>query len=200
MSLEVFISTYGYAAIAIGTLFEGETILVLAGFATHQGYLKLPWVVFYGFLGTLCGDQLAFYLGRLKGTKVLEKRPYWRSRSEWVFDLMRSHQSLLLLGFRFLYGFRTITPFLLGASRISPMRFLILNILGAFFWAVLIGVSGYLFGHVVELFLGKLKRYELYLFITLAVIGAIIWSVHWFRRHKASVKTDPKKMMYTAFR
>ncbi len=193
MSLEVLISTYGYAAITIGTFFEGETILVLAGFATHQGYLKLLWVVVYGFLGTLCGDQLYFYLGRIKGTTVLEKRPYWKSRSAWVFDLMRRHQLLILLGFRFLYGFRTITPFLLGASHISPVRFLVLNILGAFLWAVLIAVCGYLFGHVVELFLGKLKRYESYLFLALAVIGAIIWSVHWFRRHKARVKTNLKK-------
>jgi membrane protein DedA with SNARE-associated domain len=194
MSLEVLISTYGYAAVAIGTFFEGETILVLAGFATHQGYLKLPWVVFYGFLGTLCSDQFAFYLGRAKGTKVFEKRPYWRYRSEWVFDLMRRHQSLLILGFRFLYGFRTITPFLLGASHISPVRFLVLNILGAFLWAVLIGVSGYMFGHVVELFLGKLKRFETYLFLMLAAIGAIVWSVHWIRRHKVAGKpTEPRK-------
>jgi membrane protein DedA with SNARE-associated domain len=194
MSFEVLISTYGYAAIAIGTLLEGETILILAGFATHQGYLKLPWVVFYGFLGTLCGDQLTFYLGRAKGMKVLDQRPYWRSKSKRVFDLMRRHQSLLALGFRFLYGFRTITPFLLGASDMSPVRFLALNILGAFLWAVSIAVSGYLFGHVVELFLGKLKRYELYLFITLAVLGSIVWSVHWFRNHKvAGMSAEPKK-------
>ncbi len=156
----------------------------MAGFATHQGYLKLPWVVFFGFLGTLCGDQLTFYLGRVKGLKVLDKRPYWKSKSQRVFDLMRRHQSLLALGFRFLYGFRTLTPFLLGASDVSPVRFLVLNILGAFLWAVSITVSGYLFGHVVELFLGKLKRYELTLFITLAILGAVVWSVHWFRRHK----------------
>ena len=69
---------------------------------------------------------------------------------------------------------------------VSPVRFLVLNIIGALLWAVSIAVSGYLFGHVVELFLGKLKRYELTLFITLAVIGALVWSVHWFRSHKAA--------------
>ena len=41
MSLEALISHYGYAAVAIGTFFEGETILVIAGFASHQGYLAL---------------------------------------------------------------------------------------------------------------------------------------------------------------
>jgi membrane protein DedA with SNARE-associated domain len=194
MSFEALIVTYGYAAIAIGTLFEGETILVLAGFAAYQGYLKLPWVVFYGFLGTLCSDQLTFYLGRFQGTKILDKRPYWRSKAKWVFDLMRRRQTWLILGFRFLYGFRTITPFLLGAAKIAPLPFLALNIIGAFLWAVVIAVSGYLFGHVVELFLGKLKRYELVLFIALILIGATVWSLHWFRNHKAAgMSTESKK-------
>jgi membrane protein DedA with SNARE-associated domain len=58
MSAETAISTYGYVAIAIGGFFEGETILVLAGFAAHRGHLHLPWVIVWGFLGTLCGDQL----------------------------------------------------------------------------------------------------------------------------------------------
>ncbi|SPD74464.1 hypothetical protein PITCH_A230150 [uncultured Desulfobacterium sp.] len=37
MSLEEIISTYGYAAIVAGTFFEGETILVIGGFAAHRG-------------------------------------------------------------------------------------------------------------------------------------------------------------------
>ena len=38
--LEHYIETYGYLAVMIGTFLEGETILVLAGFAAHQGYLQ----------------------------------------------------------------------------------------------------------------------------------------------------------------
>jgi len=194
MSPEALISTYGYAAVLIGTFLEGETILVLAGFATHQGYLELLWVVFYGFLGTLCSDQIIFYLGRAKGTKVLEKRPYWRSKSKKVFDLIYRHQLFLILGFRFLWGFRTVTPILLGASNVSPLRYLVLNIIGAFIWAAVIGGSGYLFGHVVESFLGNIKHYELRLFIILVVFGALLGGAKWFRRHKATgLTTETKK-------
>jgi membrane protein DedA with SNARE-associated domain len=189
VSLETLVSTYGYPAIVIGTFFEGETILVLAGFAAHRGYLELPWVVICGFLGTLCGDQLYFYLGRTEGTKFLEKRPHWRFRSQRVFDLLQRHQVLLVLGFRFLYGLRTVTPFLLGATGISITRFLILNTLGGLLWAISVGVSGYLFGRVLELLIGDIKRYELGLFAALAVIGAVVWSVHRFRRQKAARQT-----------
>lgn len=184
MSLETLISIYGYPAVAIGTFFEGEVILILAGFATHRGYLSLLWVIVCAFLGTLCGDQFYFHLGRLKGTKFLDKRPHWKARSARVFSLLHRHKLLLVLGFRFVYGLRTITPFLLGTSGISSLHFFIWNTLGACVWAILIGVSGYLFGHVFELLIGDIERYELYLFIALAVIGAIIWSIHRFRRKK----------------
>ena len=64
MDLQSIIENYGYAAILIGTFLEGETILVLAGLAAHQGCLVLTWVILAAFMGSLCGDQLFFYLGR----------------------------------------------------------------------------------------------------------------------------------------
>ena len=64
MTLQSLIDTYGYLAILVGTFFEGETILVLGGFAAYRGYLHLPWVIIAAFVGSLCGDQLFFFLGR----------------------------------------------------------------------------------------------------------------------------------------
>jgi len=91
MSLEELISTYGYAAVGIGAFLEGETVLVLGGFAAHRGYLELPWVIVCAFFGTLFGDQLYFYIGRTKGKSVIEKRPHWKSKSERVFSLLDKH-------------------------------------------------------------------------------------------------------------
>ena len=64
MTLESIVDTYGYLAVLLGTFLEDETILVLGGFAAHRGYLALPWVIVAAFLGSLCGDQLFFFLGR----------------------------------------------------------------------------------------------------------------------------------------
>ncbi len=186
MSPEELIATYGYAAVGIGTFFEGETILILGGFAAHRGYLELPWVIVCAFLGTLSGDQLYYYIGRIKGKTLLDKRPHWKSRSEKVFSLLDSHQFWLILGFRFLYGLRTVTPFIIGASRISPIRFLFLNILGASTWAIVIGVLGYLFGHTLEIFIGDIKRYELLFFAVVAGAGIVIWLTHLLRKRSAN--------------
>lgn len=178
MSLEELISTYGYAAIGIGTFLEGETILILGGFAAHRGYLELPWVIFYAFLGTISGDQLFYYIGRVKGMSVIEKRPHWKARSEKALGLLNRYQVWLIIGFRFIYGLRTVTPFLIGASNYSPTRFMIFNMVGAFLWSVIIGVLGYLFGSALEIMIADIKKYELLVFVVLAIIGTIIWLIH----------------------
>ena len=43
--MEDFLAHWGYLAVLIGTFFEGETVPVLAGFASHQGYLHLDGVI-----------------------------------------------------------------------------------------------------------------------------------------------------------
>ena len=52
MSLEYLVTTYGYPVIAIGTFLEGESILVLGGFAAHSGYLELPRFMGSRFMGS----------------------------------------------------------------------------------------------------------------------------------------------------
>jgi len=191
MTLEELVSTYGYAAIAVGTFLEGEMILVLGGFAAHRGYLDLSWVIACAFAGSVFGDQLYFHIGRAQGPGLLARRPGWQARAERVFRLLHAHQVWLILGFRFIYGLRTVTPFLLGAGRVSPVRFLVLNVIGGFAWAVAFGVLGYVFGEAMELVLGDLRRYELRAFLALAVAGALAWAVRVLWRRRAERPRPP---------
>ena len=180
MSLEQLISTYGYYAVGIGAFIEGETVLVLGGLSAHRGYLELPWVIFWAFLGSFVGDQAYFYLGRTRGVRLLESRPQWQARSEQVMALLHKHQIVFILGFRFIYGLRTVTPFLIGAAGLSAPRFFLLNFAGAVTWAVVIASMGYFFGVALESMLAELKRYEIHIFALLAAIGLAVWLVRSF--------------------
>ena len=62
MDINNLISQYGYAALVIGSVAEGETITLLGGVAAHQGLLKFWLVVISVALGGMIGDQL-HYLG-----------------------------------------------------------------------------------------------------------------------------------------
>jgi len=183
--MESIVDTYGYMALLIGTFLEGETILVMGGFAAHQGYLHLPWVIAAAFVGTLCGDQLCFYLGRCHSQALLARRPLWQPKIARVNGLMERYQYPLLLGFRFLYGLRTVIPFVSGMSRIPTVLFVSLNIVGALVWAILIGTSGYLFGSAVQTVITDIKHYELELFASIGIVGFFIWFLYFRGRKKA---------------
>lgn len=99
--MEAYIEHFGYLAVLIGTLLEGETVLVLAGFAAHRGYLDLYWVIAAAFAGTLCGDQLFYYVGLKHSQTILHRRPAWQLKIDKAQELIRRHQVLIILGFRF---------------------------------------------------------------------------------------------------
>ncbi len=182
MSLQELVSNYGYLAISVGTFLEGETILILGGLAAHRGFLELPWVVVCAFLGAFSGNQLYFHIGRQKGEKLLAKRPAWQVKSAKVFAMAEKHQVWLILGFSFIYGLRTVTPFLLGIAGVSPVRFFLLSIVGTLVWASVVANIGYFFGYALESMLGNVKQYELLIFGVFAGIGILIWLIRHLRQ------------------
>ena len=182
--LESLLNEYGYPILLLGTFFEGETVLILGGVAAHMGYLSIGWVITCGFVGTLFGDQLYFLIGRRHGAGFLARRPTWQARSQQVYRIMERYPVLLIFGFRFIYGIRTVTPFAIGMSNISYLRFALLNMLGAGLWAVVIGLAGFYFGHGVEVVLGDIKHYELAVLAFVIAVGTLVWTVFLFRRRK----------------
>ncbi|MBI3897964.1 MAG: DedA family protein [Gammaproteobacteria bacterium] len=184
MSIEDLIQTYGYFAILVFTFLEGETVMVLGGLAAHLGYLELPWVIVSGLAGSFFGDQLYFYVGRHYGPRILAKRLSWKVNAEKVYKHLYRHKNLLILTFRFYYGLRSVTPFAIGASQISPLRFFSLNLTGAIIWSITLGMVGYLFGEAFKLFVADFRHLKLYVLALLAVVGVVIWAVVRVRERK----------------
>jgi membrane protein DedA with SNARE-associated domain len=181
---ESLLQTYGYLAVFIGTFAEGETVLILGGFAAHRGYLALPWVILAAFIGGLCGDQLFFYLGRTHSRRFLARRPVWQERVQRAQRLLERFQTPLILGFRFLYGTRTVIPFVIGMSSVPTRRFILLNAISALIWAIVIGAGGYLFGDILEIIVGDIKHYERIIIAAIAAVGIALWVTHFYRRRK----------------
>lgn len=173
--LESFVQSYGYGALFLGTLLEGETVLILAGLMAHMGLMKLPLVILAALLGSFLGDQFYFFLGRRKGAALLERHPAWRRRAEKVHRAMRLYRNWIMLGFRFVYGMRTITPLILGMDRtIRIRRFILLNLIGAALWSTVVAAAGYFFGRVVKILLADIRHYELALLPVVLLIGIAI--------------------------
>jgi len=186
-SLTELIDSYGYVAVVLGTFLEGETVLVLAGFAAHQGYLDLEWVIVAALSGSLSGDQLAFFAGRRYGAVLLKRFPRLRSGVARATALLERHEVPLLLGFRFVYGIRNVTPIAAGLSGIAIPRFVILNVLGAALWAATISTAGYLFGHAFGLLLERARAFEFHAMLVLLALGLTWFAVRAIRRRRRRV-------------
>lgn len=184
--LEYLVTQYGYLALLVGTFLEGETILLIAGFVAHSGKLDLSMCILTAFVGSLAGDQLAFYIGRFKGKKFIEKRPHWQQRVQQVHKLLERFHEVLILCFRFFYGLRNLTPFILGTTDISGFKFFALNAVGAFIWAVTFGCAGYFFGTVVATVLKDVHNAELIILVAAALLFVCIWLFRHRKKRKAA--------------
>ena len=158
--LPQLVSDYGYLAVFIGTLLEGEAILLLAAYSAQQGHLSLPLVIGVAFCGATLGDQIFFFTGHFFGHALLRRLPAIHARAGKINALLVRYNAGLIIGIRFAYGLRIAGPIVIGMSTLSPRRFLLFNAIGALLWAPLIAGIGYLFGHAIEWLFVDFKRYE----------------------------------------
>jgi membrane protein DedA with SNARE-associated domain len=185
MNLEAFVTHFGYAALILGLLFEGETMLVLGAFMAHRGYLNLSLVILIGGLVAFASDQFFFWMGRTKGSQFLENRPAWRPHVEKAKSLLGWNTNLLFLGIRFMYGLRTVLPFVIGMSKFDPKKFAFLNFIGAFIWALTFGLAGHLIGQLMAAIFEDVKEHELAIALGIILVGAGVWLYY---RYTAKVR------------
>jgi membrane protein DedA with SNARE-associated domain len=195
MTLETIIAHFGYAGLAIGLLIEGETFLVLGAFLAHRGYLSLPLVIATGMIVVFSADQFFFWTGRIKGRTFIANRPSWKPKVEKASALLHRNVYLVTLGFRFMYGLRTVIPFVLGMSEVKARTFILLDFVAALVWSLLFGMAGYLFGQVAEAVLETIQKYELWIALGIFVVGSIIWLYPRYSKHyRKKAHTTTKSM------
>lgn len=189
MVLESVVLRYGYAAVGIGTFFEGETVLIAAGALAHRGLLSLPFVILAAFVGGTVGDQMWFHVGERFGRKYIEKRPNLRQRAARVERWFSRYGDAFVIAFRFIYGIRVVTPVLLGASHFSTRRFAVLNMIGAALWAASFGILGWTLGASFSAILARAGKIE-ELVVGAAVLVAVLWIAQRVFRKRAPA--DPQ--------
>ncbi len=188
--LQDLIQQYGYLAVLIGTVLEGETVLLMAGYAAHRGYMDLGLVIVVGTFGGFVGDQFFFMLGRARGRQLLARFPAIQAQSARVQRLVDRYHTWLIVGVRFMYGLRVAGPVLLGMSEVSHGRFAVFNALGALLWAALIAGAGYAFGEAFQMVLADAKRYEALVLGVILLTGIGIWTYRRTRRVVRSTKRE----------
>ena len=184
MDLATLIARFGLPAVFAGSVLEGETVLLLAGYAAHRGFLDFTWVVVIAALGAVVGDQIWFALRRRQGTRLLSRRPWLRDTVQRALGMIERHPVGMVLAMRFAWGLRTALPIAAGMSRVSWQTFLLLNVLSALLWAPLVAGAGYLFGALLTQHIKGLHRFEHWLMLGVMLVALIFHLLN--RRRKVA--------------
>jgi len=188
-----FVVHYGYLAVFLGTVAEGETILIAAGFAAHSGLLDWRLVMLVAMIGGTLGDQLAFLLGRWKGKALLHRLPALARREPRIRQLLHRYDAILIVTVRFLYGLRIAGPAILGSYHLPLLRFAFFNVIGAAIWSVLVTGAGYAFGVTVNALVGDIEQMEGVMVVVIIALGAIIAFAHRLVDRRAAPKDRSKE-------
>ncbi|MGA7294368.1 MAG: DedA family protein [Terriglobales bacterium] len=184
-SLRVFVTDYGYWAVALALLCEnagipvpGESTLLVASFLAYSEHqLHLGWIIVVATLAATLGDNLGYALGHYGGRPLLD-------RYESIFRippsaLLRGEEMFARYGAaavffaRFIFGLRVFAGPLAGVLRMHWRAFALFNFLGAALWVTSIAVSGYLFGQHWRMLLHTTQRVHI-----VVLLGAI--AATWF--------------------
>jgi membrane protein DedA with SNARE-associated domain len=180
--------TWSYLITFAWTFFEGETFVLMAGFAAAQGLLSAPLLLVAAWLGSFGGDQCYFWIGRRYGMRVLARRPGLRAKVDNALVWLKRFDVGFILTFRFIYGVRNFSAFALGISGIAWQRFLIFNFIAAGLWAVAFVGAGYLCGHAAERLLGTLaERFSLALLAGFIILVSVAVLIHRLRRRRRRI-------------
>ena len=185
MDISALLHTHIYTAIVLGSLVEGETTVVLAGFAAHQGYA--PWwaVTLLAAVINFAWDQSLFALGRWRGDWVLSKAPRLRDGVQRLSLLIHRHRRWAVFGVRFMYGLRTAGPIALGLARVPWPDFIVFNAFGAAVWATVFAGLGYAFGNAIARVIGVAAHYEALAVLAILLLGIVAFGAHRWRRSRA---------------
>lgn len=161
-------------AVYTGCLFEGATSLTTSSYVAHRGYLDIIIVIAIAFVATQMWDWIWFNIGRKKGGAILVKMPKLLDRAKKIEILLLKYQTPVLLGYRFLHGFRTSVPLAIGMSSISTRKFMKFSLLNTIIWDIFFSSIGYFFGAFLKANWVKVERYEFEIMFGIIISGVMI--------------------------
>lgn len=170
-----------YPLAFVWSFFEGETFVIFGGIAAHMGILNLKLLIVTVWIGSFCGDQLWFYIGRRWGNRALARFPSAQARSAVVLTWLERYGVLFILSFRFLYGVRNIASVALGTSKLPWIKFLFWNFIAAGLWAFSFAGAGYLLGEAAAQ-VGAYGPKVLVGVVVTIIVGILVWRAYVKRR------------------
>jgi undecaprenyl-diphosphatase len=189
------LGVYTYALVAVmafletgafvGLLVPGETVVIVGGVVAGQGHIELGLLFGLAWLCAFGGDVTGYVLGRRLGRRFLlvhgARVHITEARLLTVEAFFGRYGAATILVGRFVGLIRALAPFLAGASRYSPRRFVGLAALGTGLWSAAFVALGYMFWQSLDEAIAIAQRGSLALGVAVAAAIAVVLGYRYVR-------------------
>jgi membrane protein DedA with SNARE-associated domain len=182
-----FVKNWGYLAVFLGALVEGESIILTASSLAFFGYLDIYKVATIAFFATVFADQSLYHVGRHYGVSFFDKYPRFKPASDRAFKLLHRFDIWFILSFRFIYGIRTISPVVIGASGVAIKRYTVLNLIAALIWTVVSCWGGYSLGEAMMKILENIHLIQKYFIGFIVIVMLLILCFSIWKKKKSKI-------------
>lgn len=125
----------------LGVFIPGAVVLLVGGWLARQEQ-GLPYLLaLSGFIGTLAGDTVSYFIGKRTGDGLL-KSERWGKGITAVSERVRNEPALLMFC-HFVSYLRMLVPATAGMSGVPFHRWLMLDAIGAALWVTSHVAAGY---------------------------------------------------------
>ncbi|HEX6966706.1 MAG TPA: DedA family protein [Gemmatimonadaceae bacterium] len=163
-----------YVTLGLTSIIIEEAAPVVAGFAAHQGDLRVVEAALACALGSWAADIGLFELGRRHAIRIIKRWPSIHATVRKLLRAVRRRPWHAALAVRFAYGARFLLPITCGASRMPLRRFIIGSGISAFTWSALFTLLGWIFGYSAVRVISHVHHYEKEMAIALAASVLVI--------------------------
>lgn len=179
-------SQYAYIVLFFWCVLEGEIALILAGIMAHDEHLNLTLSILIATFGAFVGDQIYFYIGRYNKSFISSKLSSQRRKFAIANLLLKKYGWPIIFAQRYMYGLRTVIPISIGITKYNAKKFLIINLVSAFFWASITIIPSWYFGEYIWDLIALASKYW---FLAIIIIAAFLFTIIY------SIKKIENKML-----
>ena len=203
-----FINSYGYLGILLLIFVENifppipsEVVLVFGGFLTTQANMSIPLVILFATLGATLGAAVLYGLGRVLSRERIKKlvsgkfgnaihlRPNDVTRAELWF---KRYEYKAVLICRCIPVLRSLISIPAGMSKMKPLPFFALTVIGTVVWNTVLVLIGALAGNAWEQSLKYIGWYSTAVIVLLLAVAAIVGYIYLKRRFNRNSQNGNK--------
>ncbi|EMG90462.1 SNARE-like domain protein [Helicobacter pylori GAM115Ai] len=167
---------WGYLILFLYSLGGGYVGIVIASIlsaTTHALDIKITILV--AFLGNMVGSGALVVFARYQKREFLKYFHKHRRKLALASLWVKRYAFLMIFVNKYLYGIKSVVPLAIGFSKYPLKRFLWLNVLSSFLWALIVGSVSFKASDWVKTLYERLSHYTSFFVISFALIVILIW-------------------------